>query len=92
MPEHPRLASIARHLSALRPTAPDKPTPAPAGASDSRPLRIVLGKLQQETNDLNPIPTTIQDFENQGFFHGAAVLTDGREGMIDGFMSTVEGW
>ena len=88
MPEHPRVASIARHLCALRLT----PTPAPAGASDSRPLRIVIGKLQQETNDLNPIPTTIQDFENQGFFHGAAVLTDGREGMIDGFMSTVEGW
>ena len=86
--DNSRLASIARHLCARR------VPPAPTAAAGTGPpgLRICVGKLQQETNDLNPIPTTIQDFENQGFYHGDSVLTDAREGMIDGFLTTVEAW
>jgi hypothetical protein len=93
----PRLVTLGHHLHPGRPTpAPPRSTPAAGAASGtargSAPLRICIGKLQQETNDLNPIPTTIQDFENQGFYHGDSVLTDAREGMIEGFMTTVEAW
>ena len=50
--------------------------------------RVCVGKLQQETNDLSPIPTTRADFEAQGYIPaGPGVLTAGREGSIDGFVT-----
>lgn len=50
--------------------------------------RIALIQISQETNDFNPVPTCISDFEAFGLFHGDDVLAV-HEGQIGGFLSEV---
>ena len=37
-------------------------------------MRIAIGQLWQETNTLNPLPTTLADFEAFGIYEGAEIL------------------
>jgi microcystin degradation protein MlrC len=67
--------------------------PAAAAGAGRRP-RIAVAKLQQETNDLSPIPTTRADFEALGFYRGADVFIEGKglEGSVEGFMAGSAAW
>ena len=96
-----RLGALAAHLaprsSSCRRTALAAASCSGGGGrksaeGSSRPPRLAIGKLQQETNDLSPVPTTRATFEGPGFHRGAAVLAGaGREGSVEGFLSAVEG-
>ncbi len=37
-------------------------------------MRIAIIYVAQETNDFNPLPTTLQDYEAFGIFEGQAVI------------------
>ena len=39
-------------------------------------MKIVIGQISQETNDFNPVKTTLKDFEAHGIYHGDEVLAD----------------
>ncbi|HZU38791.1 MAG TPA: M81 family metallopeptidase, partial [Gemmataceae bacterium] len=56
-------------------------------------MRIAIGQLWQETNTLNTIPTTAQDFEDFGLLRGPALV----EGMsntneLGGFIQALHNW
>lgn len=54
-------------------------------------MRIALIAFSQETNDFNPLPTTMEDFRSYGIYHGQQVLDrQGKVGSIGGFVSAVE--
>lgn len=52
--------------------------------------RIALIQVSQETNDFNPVPTRLSDFEAFGLFHGDDVLSV-RHGQTGGFLSELSG-
>ena len=101
-----RLAAVASHLHQTCPrmmssiaAALAAPPPASSIAASSSAAagrkakkRVAIGKLQQETNDLSPIPTTKAYFTDQGFLTGGEVMTRGREGSTEGFMTAIERW
>src|SRR5215469_14869720 len=56
-------------------------------------MRVAVGQLWQETNTLNPLPTTRADFETFGVVRGAALV----EAMADtnelgGFIQSLRSW
>jgi microcystin degradation protein MlrC len=56
-------------------------------------MRVAVGQLWQETNTLNPIPTTRADFEAFGVVRGAelvAQMTDTNE--LGGFIQSLRQW
>ncbi len=56
-------------------------------------MRIAIGQLWQETNTLNPLPTTRADFENFGIFEGNEILQRFAEtNELGGFLQTLGAW
>lgn len=56
-------------------------------------MRIALGQLWQETNTLNPVPTTREDFEHFGVYRGRKFLEQMAESNDPGgFIQTLRGW
>ena len=54
-------------------------------------MRIALIHIGQETNDFNPVPTTLRDFESFGIFEGAEILDKLRGlGQVGGHLRAVE--
>jgi microcystin degradation protein MlrC len=56
-------------------------------------MRIAIGQLWQETNTLNPLPTTRADFEAFGVVHGAELvehMADVNE--LGGFIQSLRTW
>jgi microcystin degradation protein MlrC len=53
-------------------------------------MRIALIHIGQETNDFNPVPTTLRDFESFGLFEGDEVLQRQQDlGQIGGHLQAV---
>ena len=53
-------------------------------------MRIALIHIGQETNDFNPVPTTLRDFHSFGIFEGDVVLDKvGGLGQVGGHMEAV---
>src|SRR5262245_61527275 len=56
-------------------------------------MRIAIGQLWQETNTLNPLPTTRQDFEDFGVFRGVEVVERMAEtNELGGFIQSLSAW
>ncbi len=56
-------------------------------------MRIGLIHIGQETNDFNPLPTRLADFEAYGVYHGADVATHLRSlGQIGGHYAAADGF
>ena len=54
-------------------------------------MRLGVLHITQETNDFNPVPTTLRDFEAFGIFEGEAVFENLRDvGFIGGFLAALE--
>ena len=56
-------------------------------------MRVAVGQLWQETNTLNPLPTTRRDFEEFGVCRGAELverMADTNE--LGGFIQSVRRW
>ena len=54
-------------------------------------MRIGLIHISQETNDFNPVPTTLEDFAAFGIHEGAEVIAKGRGiGQVGGHIDTME--
>ena len=54
-------------------------------------MRIALIHIGQETNDFNPVPTTLRDYEAFGIVEGAALIDTFRGvGEIGGFLDVIE--
>src|SRR5882724_7601093 len=56
-------------------------------------MRIAIGQLWQESNTLNPLPTTLADFEAFGIYEGAAIIerfADTNE--LGGFIQSLRAW
>ena len=54
-------------------------------------MRIALIHVGQETNDFNPVPTTLRDYESFGIHEGAPILDVFRGvGEIGGFVDAIE--
>jgi microcystin degradation protein MlrC len=53
-------------------------------------MRIAIIHIGQETNDFNPVPTTLRDYESFGIVEGPAILDTYRGvGEIGGFVDEV---
>jgi hypothetical protein len=90
LPARRRLAHLSAQVSAQLPAHSGG---GGGGGSSRRPLRLAIGKLQQETNDLSPVHTTAKMFRDFGFHPGPATLVGaGREGSVEGFLTAVEAW
>jgi microcystin degradation protein MlrC len=56
-------------------------------------MRIAIGQLSQESNTLNPLPTTLADFEAFGISQGAEILTRFAEtNELGGFIQSLRAW
>jgi microcystin degradation protein MlrC len=56
-------------------------------------MRIAIGQLWQETNTLNPLPTTRADFEAFGIFEGAEIVERFAEtNELGGFIQALRAW
>lgn len=56
-------------------------------------LRIAIGQLWQETNTLNPQPTTRADFEAFGVLRGGAIIEQLAEtNELGGFIQSLQSW
>ena len=56
-------------------------------------MRIAIGQLWQETNTLNPLPTTRADFEAFGVSRGSELVRQMRHvNELGGFMQSVLHW
>jgi microcystin degradation protein MlrC len=56
-------------------------------------MRIAIGQLWQESNTLNPIPTTLADFEAFGIYEGAEILERFAEtNELGGFIQSLRAW
>ena len=87
-----RLGILATHMSPQAGNSCGFAASVAPAAAARRP-RLAIGKLQQETNDLSPVPTTQQHFIDFGFHRGPATLVGaGREGSVEGFLTVVEAW
>jgi microcystin degradation protein MlrC len=54
-------------------------------------MRLGVLHITQETNDFNPVPTTLRDFESFGIFEGAEIFAQLRGvGFVGGFLDAVE--
>ena len=54
-------------------------------------MRIALIHIGQETNDFNPVPTTLRDYEAFGIVEGEAIIDTFRGvGEIGGFLDVIE--
>ena len=54
-------------------------------------MRVALIHIGQETNDFNPIPTTLRDYESFGIVEGRAIIDTFRGvGEIGGFVDAIE--
>src|ERR1043166_108562 len=56
-------------------------------------MRIAIGQLWQESNTLNPLPTTLADFEAFGIYQGAEIIerfADTNE--LAGFIQSLRTW
>ncbi|MCA9117497.1 MAG: M81 family metallopeptidase [Planctomycetaceae bacterium] len=59
----------------------------------TRPLRIAVGQIWQETNTFNRNASTLADFENWGVAAGSDMLSEyGATGELGGFVSAVNDW
>ncbi len=53
-------------------------------------MRIALIHIAQETNDFNPVATTLRDYESFGIVQGPAIAsTDHGVGEIGGFLDAI---
>jgi len=53
-------------------------------------MRLALIHVGQETNDFNPLPTTMRDFEAFGLYDGAEILDRlGQVGQVGGYLAAV---
>ena len=53
-------------------------------------MRLALINIGQETNDFNPVPTTMRDFESFGIYEGEAIFARlGTVGQTGGFLAAV---
>jgi microcystin degradation protein MlrC len=53
-------------------------------------MRFALIHVGQETNDFNPVPTTLRDFRSFGLFEGAEVLEKGSGiGQVGGYLEAI---
>ena len=53
-------------------------------------MRLALIHIVQETNDFNPVPTTLADFEAFGLYEGAEIARQfGEIGQIGGHYAAV---
>jgi microcystin degradation protein MlrC len=56
-------------------------------------MRIAIGQLWQESNTLNPLATTLADFETFGIFQGAELLERFAEtNELGGFIQSLRAW
>src|ERR1017187_5915395 len=56
-------------------------------------MRIAIGQLWQESNTLNPLPTTLADFEAFGIYEGAELIERFAEtNELGGFIQSLRGW
>src|SRR5437867_3620865 len=56
-------------------------------------MRIAIGQLWQETNTLNPLPTTLADFEAFGICQGAEIIERFAEtNELGGFIQSLRSW
>lgn len=56
-------------------------------------MRIAIGQLWQETNTLNPVPTTRADFEQFGVLRGAEIVAEMAEtNELGGFIDSLRDW
>jgi microcystin degradation protein MlrC len=56
-------------------------------------MRIAIGQLWQESNTLNPLPTTLADFEAFGIYEGAEILERFSEtNELGGFIQSLRVW
>ncbi len=54
-------------------------------------MRVALIHIGQETNDFNPVPTTLRDYESFGIVEGPAIIDTFRGvGEIGGFVDAIE--
>ena len=54
-------------------------------------MRIALIHIGQETNDFNPVPTTLRDYRSFGIFEGAEILEKLRGlGQVGGHLQAIE--
>ncbi|HYZ63580.1 MAG TPA: M81 family metallopeptidase [Acetobacteraceae bacterium] len=54
-------------------------------------MRIGFIRISQETNDFNPVPTTLEDFRAFGIYEGEAILAKQRGvGEVGGYLEVVE--
>lgn len=55
-------------------------------------MRVALITVGQETDDFNPVPTTMQDYRSFGLYEGAEVIARMRGlGEVGGYLAAVEG-
>src|SRR5215203_1052211 len=56
-------------------------------------MRIAIGQLWQESNTLNPLPTTLADFEAFGIYEGAQLIAQFAEtNELGGFIQSLRTW
>jgi len=56
-------------------------------------MRIAIGQLWQESNTLNPLPTTLRDFEAFGIYQGGELITRFAEtNELGGFIQSLRAW
>src|SRR5580704_17460333 len=56
-------------------------------------MRIAIGQLWQESNTLNPMPTTLADFEAFGIYQGAELIERFAEtNELGGFIQALRAW
>jgi microcystin degradation protein MlrC len=54
-------------------------------------MRIAVIQIGQETNDFNPLPTTLRDFRSFGVYEGEEMLRRARElGQLAGYIEAIE--
>ncbi|MSP50459.1 MAG: M81 family peptidase [Alphaproteobacteria bacterium] len=54
-------------------------------------MRLAVIHIGQETNDFNPVPTTMRDYESFGLFEGEAVFEQFRGvGQVGGYLAAVD--
>ena len=54
-------------------------------------MRLALIDIGQETNDFNPVPTTLRDYEAFGIFEGSEIVAKLRGlGQVGGYLEAVE--
>lgn len=56
-------------------------------------MKIAIGQIWQETNTLNPVPTTRTDFEDFGFYRGPELIERmAQTNELGGFLQSLRAW